>query len=253
MQGPAQHIQPLGIKTPADAVATIEGSLQQLLNPCLTKLTQAKPELENFSRPSALKTRLAAVVIANGRVHVGQSRGEGGSQQGRIAQQQQGRCLGDAQQLLRIQRDGVGQGDSIHQGGCGPCKGKDATDGGIDMQPDVVTPADRRHGSERIHSPTHRGSCRGHNSDAGSALLLQIPQGLLQRLGRHATVVVNGQSLQSIAAKPHHPRGFQQGHVGISAADHHTLLTLLLRQAITGHQQAHEVAERASGRQDTAA
>ena len=43
MQGPAQHIQPLGIKTPADAVATIEGSLQQLLNPCLTKLTQAKP------------------------------------------------------------------------------------------------------------------------------------------------------------------------------------------------------------------
>ena len=82
--------------------------------------------------------------------------------------------------------------------------------------------------------------------------MLKPLQGLLQQLGLHAPLVVNRQTLKPISGQSHHACGLEQGYMGIGAAEHHALLASPLRQAIAGHQEGHQIAEGAAGRQHAA-
>ena len=179
-------------------------------------------------------------------LHVGQAGAEAGGQPTGLGQQQQGGGLGDAEQLLGIDRDRIGQLQARHRLAMAPGETAHGSDRPIDVQPDALGAAEGRDRRQRVHRPPHRGARRGHHRQHGLACPAGRLQGFRQGGRLQAPVAIHGQAPQGRWRQAHHGQGLAQGDMGINAAKHQGPLVTGQASPLAGHHQGHQIAQAAA-------
>ena len=123
-------------------------------------------------------------------------------------------------------------------------EGKDATDGCVDMQPNVVLPTKISQLGQGINRTENGGSSCGHHRKAWTLKTTQLIQLLLNRSKAKLSTVIGRQKDQGVVRQAHHPSGFDQRHMGIETAQHDPIPKTLATG--TRGDQRHQVAEGAT-------
>jgi hypothetical protein len=123
-------------------------------------------------------------------------------------------------------------------------KGKDATDGCVDMQPNVVLPTKISQLGQGINRTENGGSSCGHHGETWTLKTTQLIQLLLNRSKAKFSIVIGRQKHQGVVRQAHHSSGLDQRHVGIATAQHDTIPKTLATG--TRGDQRHQVAEGAT-------
>ena len=137
---------------------------------------------------------------------------EGAARVGGIAIEKASAAGGLIEPFVRIERDGVGEIDSVECFGNGErCE---CAIGSVDVEPEAVLATDGGDFAERVDAAGCRGAGAGNYGDgleAGAEVVLDC---LAQDVDAHAEGVINGDQADGIVAQAEKRSGLGVGHVG---------------------------------------
>ena len=134
-------------------------------------MLQPQPELQHLSTAGSLQTQIAPLGTRC-LLHVGQGCGEGGSELLALANQQHRGGFADAQELLRIQANRIGQLQTSHSPAVLITEPAHSTNGGVHVKPNAELAAERSKLGQGIDGPLDGAASHTHHRQHRPALLL---------------------------------------------------------------------------------